>query len=532
MLGFFSLSPTRVRRLTRFIIVSSSHSFATTHFPLTSTTTTSKSREETLLSLLNSCFCMRDLHQLHAQIIQTGFDQNVFIMSKILTFCAISVQGSVDYALLVFHQMKHPDGFIWNTMIRGLGRFGNSFEAFRFYQKMRQKGEAIDNFTMSFLLKICAQDSVLELGKQVHCTSIKHGLDSHVFVLNTLIHMYAMCRDIQSANQLFKDMPIQDLVSWNTIIDGYVQCGQSKEALRMFIRMQGIGVEPDEATIVTILLACANIGALEFGRWVHYYSQETGLDGVVSVCNSLIDMYGKCGGIEHARKIFDNMPCRNIVTWNAMIMGLAMHGHALDALKVFDMMQRLGREKPNDVTFLGVLCACSHGGLIDLGRQNFEKMERASGVKPRIKHYGCMVDLLGRAGFVEEAYELIERMPIECNAVVWRALLGACRVHGKMELGEVVRKRLMEIEPEHSGDYVLLANLYASLGRWDDAVEVRREMRDRGVRKVKPGNSLIDMDVEPGNSLIIMDVDSGNSLINMDPTADSGNSLINMDPPA
>ncbi|XP_020519799.1 pentatricopeptide repeat-containing protein At4g21065-like [Amborella trichopoda] len=205
-----------------------------------------------------------------------------------------TLQGSMDNSLLVFQQMKHPYGFIWNTMIRGFGRFGNSFETFRFYQKMRQKGKAIDNFTMSFLLKICAQDSVLELGKQAHCTSTKHGLDSHVFVPNTLIHMYAMRRDIESANQLFKYMPIHDLVSWNTIIDRYVQCGQSKEALRMFIRMQRIGMEPDEATIVTILSACANIGALDFGRWVHSYSQETGLDSVVSVCNTLIDMYGKC----------------------------------------------------------------------------------------------------------------------------------------------------------------------------------------------------------------------------------------------
>lgn len=398
----------------------------------------------------------------------------------------------MDYALSAFQEIKSPDGFLWNTMIRGFGNANRPKEALCFYKRMLEVGEAADNFTFSFLLKICGQLRAPDLGKQVHCSTLKYGLDSHVFVRNTLIHMYGMVGDIQTARHLFDETPKLDLVSWNTIIDGYVQCGQCKEALRLFLRMQRSGLKPDDATLVIVLSACANLGALDFGRWVHSHIDGTGLDQIVSVSNSLIDMYAKCGEIDRAFRVFDGMSERNVVSWNAMILGFAVHGYADNALELFSRMREWKSLVPNDVTFLGVLCACSHRGLVQEGRQYFDSMRLDYNIRPTIKHYGCMVDLLGRAGLVEDAYELIRSMPMECNAIVWRTLLGACRNHGNVRLGEQVRRHLLELEPNHSGDYVLLSNIYASAGRWNDAIEVREAMRRRGVEKPEPGNSLID----------------------------------------
>ncbi|XP_077224522.1 pentatricopeptide repeat (PPR) superfamily protein [Tasmannia lanceolata] len=449
-------------------------------------------REQSLLSFFKSCSTMEDLKQIHAQLIQSGFDQHIYVVGRIITFCAVSDNGSMDYAVSVFEQIKYPDGFLWNTMIRGFGKCNRAEEAFGFYKRMLDKGEVADNFTFSFLLKICGQLKAVELGKQIHCSAVKYGLDSHVFVRNTLIHMYGLVKDITTARRVFEEIPKLDLVSWNTIIDGYVQCGLCEEALRLFLRMHRSGVEPDEATLVVVLSACSNMGALDFGRWVHSCIDGIGLDRVVSVSNSLIDMYAKCGVIDEARRVFDMMNERNTVSWNAMILGLAMHGYADEALELFSRMREWKMEVPNEVTFLGVLCACSHRGLVDEGRRYFDSMRMDYGIRPTIKHYGCMVDLLGRAGLLGEAYELIRELPIECNAIVWRTLLGACRVHGNIEVGERVRRHLLELEPNHSGDYVLLSNMYASAGRWNDMLKEREAMRDRRVQKPEPGNSLVD----------------------------------------
>ncbi|XP_010258292.1 PREDICTED: pentatricopeptide repeat-containing protein At4g21065-like [Nelumbo nucifera] len=451
----------------------------------------SNSREQSLLSLLKQCSTMKDLMQIHAQVIQTGFDQNLYVVGKIINFCAVSGHGPMYYAISVFEQIQNPDGFVWNTMIRGFGNTNKPEAAFDFYRRMQNKGHTVDNFTYSFLLKICGQLSSVELGKQIHCSTQKRGLDSHVYVRNTLIHMYGMLKDIETARLLFDEIPRIDLVAWNTIIDCYVHCGRYKEALDLFSTMQQSNVEPDEATLVVVLSACSELGALDFGKWVHFRINCTSHARIISISNSLIDMYAKCGAIKKARQVFNEMNEKNIVTWNSMILGLAMHGHADEALKLFSKMVERKLDTPNDVTFLGVLCACSHRGMVDEGRRYFESMNMEYQIQPNIKHYGCMVDLLGRAGLVDEAYHLIQTMPIRCNAIVWRALLGACRVHGHLELGECVRRHLLGLEPEHSGDYVLLANMYASAGQWNDMLKVRKTMRSMGVQKPEPGNSYI-----------------------------------------
>lgn len=403
----------------------------------------------------------------------------------------------MDYATSVFDNIEKPDGFLWNAMIRGFGRTMQVEKVFDYFKKMQEKGELADNFTFSFLLKVSGQLRSVLLGKQIHGNTLKRGLEDHVFVRNTLIHMYGMLKDIDAAYQLFEEIPRPDLVAWNTIIDCHVNCGNHKEAIELFLRMGRRGMEPDDATLVVILSACSALGALDFGRWVHSCIDNTGMDSMVSVSNSLIDMYSKCGAVEEGHKIFSKMHKRNLVTWNTMILGLATHGHASAALELFSRMLDQKIESPNDVTFLGVLCACNHGGMVEEGRQYFDWMQKEYHIQPTIKHYGCLVDILGRAGFVVEAYQLVRNMPMKCNAIVWRTLLAACRVHGNVELGEEVRRHLLELEPDYSSDYLLLANMYASAGQWKDVMKERKSMRDRGVQKPMPGNSFIGVSVPP-----------------------------------
>lgn len=411
-------------------------------------------------------------------------------------FCAVS--QNMNYALNVFDKIPKPDSFLWNTMIRGFGNSTtHSHNAIHFFKRM-QLAHRPDNFTFSFILKIIARLRFVNLGKQLHCSLFKFGFENHTYVRNSLIHMYGMLKDIEIAHQLFEEMYQPNLVSWNSIIDCHVYCGKYNEAIDLFTKMvqqqhNGMELQPDHATLVVTLSACGAIGSLDFGRKVHSFVR----DGVnsfgesISVFNALVDMYAKCGAVEEAYETFSNMKRKNVVSWNVMILGFASHGNGEEALALFTRMLHENVERPDEITFLCVLCACSHGGLVDEGRRYFEIMNRDYNIKPTIKHYGCMVDLLGRAGLVVEAYELIKSMPVECNAIIWRTLLAACRNYGNVELGEKVRKHLMELEPDHSSDYVLLANMYASTGQWNEMSKERRSMQERRVRKPEPGNSFI-----------------------------------------
>lgn len=444
-----------------------------------------------LMTLFDRCSTMKHLKQIHACIILTGFDHNMLLLGKIILFCAVSGHGDMNYAVSVFDRIEKPDALLWNTMIRGFSKTTQPQKAIHFYQRMQQKGRKADTFTLSFLFKAIGGLGSLPLGSQLHCNTLKLGLETHAHVSNSLMHMYGMLKDIASADQLFEEMPNVDLVAWNSIIDSHVCCGNYKEALQLLTRMVKSGVQPDDATLVVALSACAAIGELEFGRQIHSWIRGTDLADITSVCNSLVDMYAKCGAVDEAYDTFNKMKMKSKVSWNVMILGLASHGDGKEALALFSRMLEENSERPDNITFLGVLCACSHGGMIDEGRQIFDIMIRDYNIQPTIKHYGCMVDLLGRAGLVEEAYNLIESMPMEGNAVVWRTLLAACQVHGYVELGERVRKQLLELEPNHSSDYVLLSNMYASTGQWNEMSKQRRSMQKRRVQKPQPGNSCI-----------------------------------------
>ncbi|XP_065877551.1 pentatricopeptide repeat-containing protein At4g21065-like [Euphorbia lathyris] len=452
----------------------------------------SLSKEETLMSMLKKCSTMKELKQIHACIIRAGFQQNLFVVGKVIVFCAVSELGDLNYAVSVFEDIENPDGFLWNTMIRGFGKTKNPQKAFEVFNRMREKGLVADNFTFSFLVKVCEQLGSIFLGEQMHCSALKHGLDSHVFVRNSLIHMYGMFKKVETSRQLFDEIPEPELVAWNSIICCCLYCDKCEDALDLFSRMLRHGIEPDEATLVVIFAACSGLGALDFGRWIHSCISSTNLSSILEVNNALIDMYAKCGALEEAYETFHRMKNRNIVTWNTMISGLATHGHTDKALELFSEMLEDKALVPDGITFLGVLCACNHGGMVDQGRRFFDMMSEEYCIQPTIKHYGSMVDILGRAGFLEEAYGLIRSMPMECNDIVWRTLLAACRLHGNVELGEKVRSHLLVLKPDHSSDYVLIANMYASMGQWAEVMRVRKSMHTRGVQKPQPGNSLID----------------------------------------
>lgn len=376
-------------------------------------------------------------------------------------------------------------------MIRGYAESDNSTPALGLYRKMLGSCAEPDTHTYPFLLKAISKSLNVREGKMIHSVTVRNGFESLIFVRNSLLHIYAACGDTESAYKVFELMGERDLVAWNSVINGFALNGKPNEALSLFREMSLKGVEPDGFTVVSLLSACAELGALELGRRVHVYLLKVGLTGNLHVNNSLLDFYAKCGSIREAQQVFSEMSERNVVSWTSLVVGLAVNGFGEEALELFKEMERQ-KIAPREITFVGVLYACSHCGMLDEGFNYFRRMKEEYGIMPRIEHYGCMVDLLSRAGLVKQAYEYIQSMPLQPNAVIWRTLLGACTVHGDLSLGEIARSHLLKLEPKHSGDYVLLSNLYASERRWSDVQTVRRSMIEDGVWKT-PGYSLVEL---------------------------------------
>ncbi|KAG1326279.1 pentatricopeptide repeat-containing protein [Cocos nucifera] len=317
----------------------------------------------------------------------------------------------------------------------------------------------------------------------LHSHVLKTGLSADIYVQNSLLNFYSSCIDMITCEQLFEEMPVKEVIAWTTMIMGYKNCGRPDEALIAFERMQFAGVRPNRVTMVNALTACASHGALEMGVWIHDYIKRSGweLDVILGTC--LVDMYGKCGRVDAGANVFSTMMERNVYTWNSLIRGLALAKSGEEALRWFFRMEHEG-VKPDAVTLIGVLCACSHAGLVEMGQRIFSWVVSGRyGFYPGVKHYGCMVDLLGRAGFLNAAVGFIERMPFKPNMVIWGSLLRGCRAHGDLRLSELAVKKLVELEPANVAHYVLLSNLYAETGRWRDAEEVRRLMKEWGLRK-------------------------------------------------
>ncbi|CAK7356050.1 unnamed protein product [Dovyalis caffra] len=436
---------------------------------------------------------MEEFKQAHAQVLKCGFFWNSFCASNLVATCALSDWGSMDYARSIFRQIDQPGTFEFNTMIRGYVNVMNLQNALFLYCEMLERGIESDNFTSPALLKACARLRSIEEGMQIHGHIFKLGLEGDLFVQNSLINMYGKCGKIELSCSVFEQMDRRDVASWSAIVAAHASSGMWSDCLSVFGEMSREGsCRPEESILVSVLSACTHLGALDLGRCTHVSLLRNIREMNVTVQTSLIDMYVKCGLIEKGLSLFQRMVKKNQLSYSVMITGLAMHGRGREALQVFSDMLEEGLE-PDDVVCLGVLSACTHAGLVDEGQRCFNRMKLEHGIEPTIQHYGCMVDLMGRAGMLNEALELIRSMPIQPNDVVWRSLLSACRVHQNLKIGEIAAKSLGELNSSNPGDYVLLSNMYARAQRWEDVAKIRTEMIRKGLTQT-PGFSLVEVE--------------------------------------
>ncbi|WOG84084.1 hypothetical protein DCAR_0103264 [Daucus carota subsp. sativus] len=457
--------------------------------------TTGRASEQNILSLLQSCKTLLNLTQIHSQILKFGLQNNPLVLTKFAS--TSSLLNAIDYAssfIFSSNSTTHYDAFLFNTIIRAYAFTSHTKKnALLLYKHMVGINVMPNKFTYPFVLKACAGLGNLNLGKQVHGSVIKFGFDDDIHVNNTLVHMYCCCSGgIEFARIVFDEICKSDCVSWSVMIGGYARLGMSTDAVELFRNMQIAGVKPDEVTLVSLLSACTDLGALELGKWVESFIEKEKVQRSVELRNALIDMFAKCGNVDKALSLFRGMKDRTIVTWTSVIVGLAMHGQGLEAVALFNEMTESG-VAPDDVAFIGLFTACSHSNLVDEGKKYFDLMMTEFGVVPKIEHYGCMVDLLGRAGLVKEAVQFVENMPIKPNSIIWRTLITACRAHGELHLGETITKKLISKEPMQESNYVLLSNIYAKMSHWEKKTSIRDVMGKKGIMKI-PGSTMIELD--------------------------------------
>ncbi|XP_052170146.1 pentatricopeptide repeat-containing protein At1g31920 [Diospyros lotus] len=449
-------------------------------------------REQECVSLSKKCKNLEEFKQVHAQILKLGMFWSSFCASNLVATCALSDWGSMDYACSIFRQIEEPGSFAFNNMIKGNVNDKNLEEALLLFVEMLECGVERDNFTYPILLKACANLPALEEGKQIHGHTFKLGFETDLFVQNSLINMYGKCGEIRNSCAVFEKMEQRSVASWSALIAAHANLGMWWECVGVFRKMSREGCcRAEESILVSVLSASTHLGALDLGRCTHG-SLMRNFDGLnVIVETSLIDMYAKCGCVEKGASLFQRMAKKNQMSYSVMISGLAMHGHGLEALKLFEEMLEMGLE-PDDVIHVGVLSACSHAGLVEEGLLRFQRMKNEYRIKPTVQHYGCMADLMGRAGMLNEAYELIRSMPMEPNDVLWRSFLSACKVHQNVEMGEVAAQNLFRLNSNNPSDYLVLSNLYAQAQRWQDVAKIRKEMACKGLIQT-PGFSLVEV---------------------------------------
>ncbi|MCL7046791.1 hypothetical protein MKW94_005964 [Papaver nudicaule] len=532
------------RNITNFFV----HSF--------STSTLSTSRPDPfhhIETLLKNCSNPCVLEPIFASMIKTSVHQDCFLVNQFVSVCATFHR--IDCATLAFDQMEQPNTFVYNALLRTYSQSSSPVLALELYLKMLENQVLQTSFTFSALIKACSVLQSVKFGETVHSQIWKTGFSSHVFVQTgligfylslhrindsqnvfdemterdvfawtTMIKVYVRIGDLTSARKLFDEMPERDTASWNTLIDGYSKLGdvdsaasffcqmpardliswttmitcyarnkRYREAIQVFEEMKNAGFSPDEVTMATVVSACAHIGALELGKKIHCYLMNEGFSLDVYIGSALIDMYSKCGDLDRSLVIFFKLQEKNLFCWNSIIEGLAVHGYGEAAL---DMFRRMKKEKvrPNEVTFISVLSACTHSGLVEEARDIFLSMTRDYSISPSIEHYGCVIDLLSKAGLIEDALILVRNMKIEPNYVIWGAILGGCKLHGNLEIAQVAAAKLMHLEPDNSGRYGLLISMYAEANQWSEAAKIRVSMKERGVQKKFPGSSSIEID--------------------------------------
>ncbi|KAG6416835.1 hypothetical protein SASPL_124276 [Salvia splendens] len=542
--------------------------------------------------VLKACSALIDGTSLHCCILKSGLEWDVFVASSLVhMYCRFEFAGK---AYTIFKDMPFRDTGCWNSMISGFFQNDNAKEALSILDDMLLEGVKMDSVTVATILSVCAQLNDLLRGMLIHLFVIKHGLEFNVFVSNALINMYAKFGELKCVLNVFDHMSVRDIVSWNSIIAAYEQNNHPYVAIKFFHRMQANKVQPDLLTVVSLSSCVAQMKDPLWVKSVHgFITRKCWITEDIVIGNGVIDMYAKLGITDSARRVFERLSYKDVISWNTMITGYAQNGLAADAVEVYNWMKenedlkpnqgtrvaillayshlgalkdgmkihgevlkenleldvfvgtclvdlygkcgrlseaislfyQVSREtsvpwntiischglhglgekslkffeemlnegvKPDHVTFLSLLNACSHSGLVDEGKWCFQVMQQEYKMMPTLKHYGCMVDMFGRAGLLETAYNFIESMPMKPDASVWGALLGACRIHGNVEMGRKASSHLFELDSQDAGHYILLSNLYANFGRWEGVNEVRSLARDRGLWKT-PGWSSIEL---------------------------------------
>ncbi|XP_076891745.1 pentatricopeptide repeat-containing protein At1g31430-like [Bidens hawaiensis] len=476
--------------------------------------------------VFKSIGCLRDGlvgEKIHGFVVKAGDESDCYVCNSVMDmYCEL---GRFGNARKVFDEMPKQDVVSWNVLVSGCVRCKKFEEAVGVYLRMRDDGTVTpDEATVVSTLSACIALKSLELGKEIH-RYVSHEIGFTNIISNALLDMYAKCGcldiargifdelktknvicwttmvsgyvnygRLEDARHLFDESPVKDIVLWTAMINGYVQFNQVDDAMALFQQMQIFGIKPDKFTVVALLTGCAQVGALEQGKWIHEYMNEHKIT-IDAVCGTaLIDMYAKCGCIDKCLDVFYRLNEKDTASWTSIICALSINGKPDKALELFYQMKESGF-KPDDITFIGVLNACSHGGLVEEGWMHFESMKSLYNIEPKIEHYGCLIDLLGRAGLLKEAEKVIDKIPKEKDDIlvpVYGALLSACRLYGDVDMGEHLADRLSEIENSDSSIHTLLANIYASVGRWEDVKKVRSKMRISGIKK-EPGCSSIEV---------------------------------------
>ncbi|KAG6474931.1 pentatricopeptide repeat-containing protein At3g24000, mitochondrial-like isoform X1 [Zingiber officinale] len=474
--------------------------------------------------VLTACTSILDLgwgKHLHAHIIRSQKSIDVFFGSALVDMYAKC--GDLGSAKRTFDGLHDRNSVSWTALIAGYSHSGLMEQAMKLFNEMRSVPMSLDPFTLATVVSACCTNLDLCLGTQIHSISLRTGSCSSVAVSNALVTMYAKCGSIENADSVFQRMPVRDIISWtsmitaysqignvnkareyfdsmedknvvtwNAMLAAYIQHGSEEEGVKMYIIMQReSAVKPDWVTFSTLFCACAEVAAERIGNQIIAHTIKVGLNSDISVANGIITMYSKCGKIAEARKTFDSILEKDLVSWNSIMTAYSQHGQGKETIKVFQRMISNGI-KPDYISYVAVLSGCSHSGLVEEGKFYFNSMSRSHNIAPGLEHFACMVDLLSRAGLLEDAKIVIDNMPLKPSVEIWGALLAACKLHGNKELAEYATKHLFELDLKDSGSYVLLAKIYADAGNSDDSARVRKLMKEKGIKK-NPGCSWIEV---------------------------------------
>lgn len=445
----------------------------------------------TLATLLPAVAELQELKagmRIQCLAMKIGFHSDVHVLTGLVSL--YSKCGELEKARMLFGLISQPDLICYNAMIAGYTCNNETVSSVGLFKELLSSGEKVNSSTIVGLVPVSSPFGHLHLTGSLQSFCVKSGIVSHPSVSTALVTVYCRLNEIESARQLFDESPKKTLASWNAMISGYTQNGLTEAAISLFRDMMS-EFTPNPVTVTTILSACAQLGAISLGKWVHGLIKSKSLESNIYVLTALVDMYAKCGSIVEARQLFNLMTEKNVVTWNAMISGYGLHGDGHEALKLFNEMLETGIP-PSGVSFLSVLYACSHAGLVREGDEIFHKMVHNHRFEPSAENYACMVDIFGRAGQLEKALEFIKKMPVEPGFAVWGALLGACKIHKDTKLARLASEKLLELDPDNTGYYVLLSNILSADGNFQKAASVRQVAKHRNLAKT-PGCTLVEI---------------------------------------